>query len=300
MTANGKPLKTVATKAAQQAAVKQRQLKSGHQVKPIQAKLQPHPQQHQQQQQAQVQQPITVMGQNLLQPQLLFQSSAQSQAPQLILPQAQPQNIISFVTGDGSQGQPLQYISIPTAGEYKPQPQATPTFLTTAPGGGATYLQTDASGNLVLTTTPTNSGLQMLTAQSLQAQPQVIGTLIQPQTIQLGGSADGNQAGGNQQPLILGGTAGGASGLEFATTTPQVILATQPMYYGLETIVQNTVMSSQQFVSTAMPGMLSQNASFSATTTQVFQASKIEPIVDLPAGYVVLNNTGDELVQAHS
>ncbi|XP_017117386.1 histone-lysine N-methyltransferase trithorax isoform X2 [Drosophila elegans] len=297
LTAAGKPLKTVATKAAQQAAAKQRQLKSGHQVKPIQAKLQPHPQQHQhqQQQQAQVQQPITVMGQNILQPQLLFQSSAQSQAPQLILPQAQPQNIISFVTGDGSQGQPLQYISIPTAGDYKPQPQttATPTFLTTAPGGGATYLQTDASGNLVLTTTPTNSGLQMLTAQSLQAQPQVIGTLIQPQTIQLGGGSDGNQAGSNQQPLILGGTGGGATGLEFATTTPQVILATQPMYYGLETIVQNTVMSSQQFVSTAMPGMLSQNASFSATTTQVFQASKIEPIVDLPAGYVVLNNTGD-------
>ncbi|XP_017076694.2 LOW QUALITY PROTEIN: histone-lysine N-methyltransferase trithorax [Drosophila eugracilis] len=292
LTTAGKPLKTVATKAAQQAAVKQRQLKSGHQVKPIQAKLQPHPQQ---QQQTQVQQPITVMGQNLLQPQLLFQSSAQSQAPQLILPQAQPQNIISFVTGDGSQGQPLQYISIPTASEYKPQPQPTaaPTFLTTAPGGGATYLQTDASGNLVLTTAPTNSGLQMLTAQSLQAQPQVIGTLIQPQTIQLGGAADATQAASNQQPLILGGTGAGATGLEFATTTPQVILATQPMYYGLETIVQNTVMSSQQFVSTAMPGMLSQNASFSATTTQVFQASKIEPIVDLPAGYVVLNNSGD-------
>ncbi|KAH8375891.1 hypothetical protein KR200_006400 [Drosophila serrata] len=298
-TAGGKPLKTVATKAAQQAAAaKQKQLKSGHQqVKPIQAKLQPHPQQQQQQVHQQVQQPITVMGQNLLQPQLLFQSSAQAQAPQLILPQAQPQNIISFVTtGDGSQGQPLQYISIPTTGEYKPQPQPTQ-FLTTAPAaGGATYLQTDASGNLMLTTTPTNSGLQMLTAQ-----PQVIGTLIQPQTLQLSGATDGSQAGGGHhhqqqvQPLILGGTGGGATGLEFATTTtPQVILATQPMYYGLETIVQNTVMSSQQFVSTAMPGVLSQNASFSATTTQVFQASKIEPIVDhLPAGYVVLNNPGD-------
>ncbi|KAH8283780.1 hypothetical protein KR054_001096 [Drosophila jambulina] len=49
-TAAGKPLKTVATKAAQQAAAaKQKQLKSGHpQVKPIQAKLQPHPQQQQQ------------------------------------------------------------------------------------------------------------------------------------------------------------------------------------------------------------------------------------------------------------
>ncbi|BFF90566.1 histone-lysine N-methyltransferase trithorax [Drosophila madeirensis] len=318
---SGKPLKTVATKAGQQAtaAAKQKQLKSGgghHQVKPIQAKLQPQPQQqhhqvhhhqhqvhHQQQQQHHP--GITVssngqlLGQGMLQPQLLFQSNAQQQHPQLILPQhTQPQNIISFVTGDGSQGQPLQYISIPTTSDFKPQQQAAPTFLAAAPGGGATttYLQTDASGNLVLTTAPSNSGLQML-----QAQPQVIGTLIQPQTLQLattsagGDPSNGIQNGSNvQQPLILGGaTGGGTTGLEFATGGPQVILATQPMYYGLETIVQNTVMSSQQFVSTAMPGVLSQNASFSATTTQVFQASKIEPIVDLPAGYVVLNNAAD-------
>ncbi|KAH8283992.1 hypothetical protein KR054_006708 [Drosophila jambulina] len=49
-TGEGKPLKTMATKATQQAAAaKQKQLKSGHpQVKPIQAKLQPHPQQQQQ------------------------------------------------------------------------------------------------------------------------------------------------------------------------------------------------------------------------------------------------------------
>lgn len=71
-----------------------------------------------------------------------------------------------------------------------------------------------------------------------------------------------------------------------------MLLTSQPMYYGLETIVQNTVMSSQQFVSTAMQGVLSQNASFSATTTQVFQASKIEPIMEMPTGYVVLNNDG--------
>ncbi|XP_034116270.1 histone-lysine N-methyltransferase trithorax isoform X1 [Drosophila albomicans] len=305
----GKPLKTVATKAAQQAtaAAKQKQLKSGHGVKPIQAKLQPHQQQQPQQQQPQLnhqqQQPITVatngatqlLGQNLLQPQLLFQSNAQPQTPQLLLPQTQTPNIISFVTGDGSQNQPLQYISIPTTNDFKPQqPTATPTFLTTtAPGAGATFLQTDASGNLMLTTAPTNSGLQMLTGP-LQTQPQVIGTLIQPQTLQLTTGADGTQNAAAQQPLILGGATGaGATGLEFATATPQVILATQPMYYGLETIVQNTVMSSQQFVSTAMPGVLSQNASFSATTTQVFQASKIEPIVDLPAGYVVLNNAVD-------
>ncbi|XP_032522163.2 histone-lysine N-methyltransferase trithorax [Danaus plexippus] len=76
------------------------------------------------------------------------------------------------------------------------------------------------------------------------------------------------------------------SGCMYLTTT-------QPVYYGLETIVQNTVMSSQQFVSTAMQGVLAQNSSFSATTTQVFQASKIEPIVEVPTGYVVVNNVGD-------
>lgn len=79
------------------------------------------------------------------------------------------------------------------------------------------------------------------------------------------------------------------SGCMYFTTT------TQPVYYGLETIVQNTVMSSQQFVSTAMPGVLAQNSSFSATTTQVFQASKIEPIVEVPTGYVVVNNVGDSV-----
>ncbi|XP_061728766.1 histone-lysine N-methyltransferase trithorax [Cydia pomonella] len=83
------------------------------------------------------------------------------------------------------------------------------------------------------------------------------------------------------------------SGCMYLTTT-------QPVYYGLETIVQNTVMSSQQFVSTAMQGVLAQNSSFSATTTQVFQASKIEPIVEVPTGYVVVNNVGDGVNQAAS
>jgi hypothetical protein len=83
------------------------------------------------------------------------------------------------------------------------------------------------------------------------------------------------------------------SGCMYLTTT-------QPVYYGLETIVQNTVMSSQQFVSTAMQGVLAQNSSFSATTTQVFQASKIEPIVEVPTGYVVVNNVGDNVTQVAS
>ncbi|CAK1545683.1 unnamed protein product [Leptosia nina] len=87
---------------------------------------------------------------------------------------------------------------------------------------------------------------------------------------------------------------GSAPTLEMVTDPSGCMyLTTQPVYYGLETIVQNTVMSSQQFVSTAMQGVLAQNSSFSATTTQVFQASKIEPIVEVPTGYVVVNSVGD-------
>ncbi|TMW53823.1 hypothetical protein DOY81_001108 [Sarcophaga bullata] len=325
----GKPLKTMATKAAQQAAAKNK-LKATTVVKPIQSKInvtaatatnhitqQPQTvnatqllnQQllHQLQQQAQ---------QNNTQPQLLFQTTApthQQQQPQIIM--QQPQNIISFVTttNDGSQQPQLQYVTLPTAqpaAEYKPHTQASLfTTANTQPLLQSAYLQTDASGNLVLTNAPqTTTPLQLLTAPQT---PQVIGTLIQPQTLQLQGgnvitttttaTAEGGipqQGTGQaqqQQVIISGNPSGTTNGLEMLTAaaaTPQVLLATttQPMYYGLETIVQNTVMSSQQFVSTAMPGVLSQNASFSATTTQVFQASKIEPLVDIPAGYVLLNN----------
>ncbi|KAM7362848.1 histone lysine N-methyltransferase trithorax isoform 2-T6 [Cochliomyia hominivorax] len=322
----GKPLKTMATKAAQQAAAKNK-LKATTVVKPIQSKInnttatttthitQPQTvnatqllnQQLLQQLQQQAQQ-------NSTQPQLLFQTAQpQQQQPQIIM--QQPQNIISFVTttNDGTQQPQLQYVTLPTAQqatEFKPQAQASLfTTANTQPLLQSAYLQTDATGNLVLTNAPpqTAAPLQLLTTPQ---GPQVIGTLIQPQTLQLQGGnvitttttataeggipQQGTTQAQQQQVIISGNPAAGGNGLEMLTaaTTPQVILATttQPMYYGLETIVQNTVMSSQQFVSTAMPGVLSQNASFSATTTQVFQASKIEPLVDIPAGYVLLNN----------
>lgn len=88
-------------------------------------------------------------------------------------------------------------------------------------------------------------------------------------------------------PLTTGGM--------FLTTA-----AAQPVYYGFETIVQNTVMQSQQFLSTSsLPGptALLSNSSYSATTTQVFQASKIEPVIDMnnaaaaaaTAGYIIVN-----------
>ncbi|XP_075145916.1 histone lysine N-methyltransferase trithorax [Haematobia irritans] len=348
----GKPMKTMATKAAQQAAAKNK-LKATTAVKPIQSKINvattattTHHQIPVQQQQQTVN-ATQLLNQQILQqlqqqaaaaqqqqasnagPQIVFQQSTpsantatQQAGPQIIMQQAQPQNIISFVTTtNDASGQPqFQYVTLPTNGgqaahEYKPQ--ASTLFATTTnaapthhhhhqPLMQSAYLQTDASGNLVLTNAPqTATPLQLLTAPTQS--PQVIGTLIQPQTLQLQGgnvlttsSADGSlpQSGATQtqQQVIISGPGGsGPTGLEMLTTangTPQVILATNtpPMYYGLETIVQNTVMSSQQFVSTAMPGVLSQNASFSATTTQVFQASKIEPLVDIPAGYVLLNN----------
>ncbi|CAH1153697.1 unnamed protein product [Phaedon cochleariae] len=65
----------------------------------------------------------------------------------------------------------------------------------------------------------------------------------------------------------------------------------QPVYYGFETIVQNTVMQSQQFLPTTMPGVLTANSSYS-TTTQVFQTSKLEPVLDVASNSFVLVNPG--------
>lgn len=67
--------------------------------------------------------------------------------------------------------------------------------------------------------------------------------------------------------------------------------ATQPIYYGFETIVQNTVMQSQQFLPTTVPGVLTANSSYS-TTTQVFQTSKLEPVLDVSSNSFVLVNSG--------
>lgn len=67
--------------------------------------------------------------------------------------------------------------------------------------------------------------------------------------------------------------------------------APQPIYYGFETIVQNTVMQSQQFLPTTVPGVLTANSSYS-TTTQVFQTSKLEPVLDVASNSYVLLNSG--------
>ncbi|KAF2883593.1 hypothetical protein ILUMI_22588 [Ignelater luminosus] len=64
----------------------------------------------------------------------------------------------------------------------------------------------------------------------------------------------------------------------------------QPIFYGFETIVQNTVLQSQQFLPSAVPGVLTANSSYSSTT-QVFQTSKLEPILDVASGNIVLLNS---------
>lgn len=215
------------------------------------------------------------------------------QAPngQMIM-QAQPtSNLVQYI---GENGQ-IQYIALPTQqSDFKhPQPPAQQPFgmATNNPMlQGGYQLTTDASGNLVLSNSsaPTLQGLQMMPNGTLQLttapqQPQVIGTIIQNQPNGMMMATD--QLGYGGQPTLEMITNPNTGGCMLVTTN-------QPMYYGLETIVQNTVMSSQQFVSSAMQGVLSQNSSFSATTTQVFQASKIEPIMEMPSGYVVLNNDG--------
>lgn len=289
-TAESATIKAIQSSAAAQKGKKAKKvvLPAGRPTKPIQIKKAPNARIEPAKPTATVQ----VLNQNMpiirtlngLDGNMLIQSAPQNQAQPMIMQQLAPNtqnNIMQYVqTSDG------QYFAMPTATtEYKPQ---TTQFL----GGnslmpGTFQLQSDASGNLVLANAPT--GLQVIQngngLQLAQApQPQVIGTLLQQPTaaIQCGMMA-------NEQ-MVLGTTptfemvANPANGC--------MLLGNQPMYYGLETIVQNTVMQSQQFVSTAMQGVLSQNSSFSATTTQVFQASKIEPIMEMPGGYVILNQDG--------
>ncbi|CAH1401056.1 unnamed protein product [Nezara viridula] len=66
-----------------------------------------------------------------------------------------------------------------------------------------------------------------------------------------------------------------------------------PMIVGMETVVSNTVMSSSRFISGSAPGPVLAS-SYSATTTQVFQAAK--PIMDIPQSYLVVNTNPPQLV----
>ena len=189
--------------------------------------------------------------------------------PTVILQQVASPGIVSaYVEALQQQsGQNLQYITTIGDGQhetgFKPQLIAANSLV---PG---TYIQAPSTDNLLLQ----NGGISILpSVQIAQTQPTVLGTIIQqqPNAIQCGVISS--------EQLLLSST----PTLEmFADPTGGMFVSNQPMYYGLETIVSNTVMSSSQFMTGTVPQVL---ASSYQTTTQVFQASKLmEPIVDVQA-----------------
>ncbi|KAG7206277.1 hypothetical protein KM043_003659 [Ampulex compressa] len=198
----------------------------------------------------------------------LQQAQQRPSGPTVILQQVASPGIMSAYveTLQQQSGQNLQYIT--TIGgqhetTFKPQ------FITTNHLVPGAYIQTP-SENLV---TLQNGGISILpSVQIAQPQPTVLGTIIQqqPSAIQCGVISS--------EQLLLSST----PTLEmFTDSTGSMFVSNQPMYYGLETIVSNTVMSSSQFMAGAVPQVL---ASSYQTTTQVFQASKLmEPIVDVQA-----------------
>lgn len=201
--------------------------------------------------------------------------------PTVIMQQVPSTNMVpAFVEAFQQQtGQSLQYIATIDAHNngYNKAP-----YITAAPNSlvpGTFQLQASPEGYVGLQ----NGGISVLpSVQLAPPQPAVIGTLIHqtsPATIQCVAA----------EQVVLGS----APAIEMYTDqTGGMYLTSQPMYYGLETIVSNTVMSSSQFVSAAVPGMMAASSSFSATTTQVFQASKlVEPIVDVPSSFVIMNHT---------
>ncbi|XP_014612848.1 PREDICTED: histone-lysine N-methyltransferase trithorax [Polistes canadensis] len=199
-------------------------------------------------------------------PVIQLQQAQRPNGPTVILQQVPSPSIMSAYVETLQQqtGQNLQYITAISGQHetgYKPQ------FITTNQLVPGTYIQTPSDNLLALQ----NGGISILpSVQIAQTQPTVLGTIIQqqPSAIQCGVISS--------EQLLLSST----PTLEmFTDSTGSMFVSNQPMYYGLETIVSNTVMSSSQFMTGAVPQVL---ASSYQTTTQVFQASKLmEPIVDV-------------------
>lgn len=182
-------------------------------------------------------------------------------------------------------GQNLQYLTTVDTNQGYGKTQ----YLTAVPSSvvpGAYQIQAMPDGQLCLEPSsvgiPTISGLQLAQAQLpptqiAQAQAQVLGTIL-------------------QSPLPCGVMATTEPIYETIQMFPDqsggVLLASQPMLTCMETVVSNTYMSmsSSQFVSSSVPGILQGSSTFSTTTTQVFQASKVDPpVLDVPTQYVVVN-----------
>lgn len=200
---------------------------------------------------------ISVLAPQIVQPSIDFQ---QQQAHQMAL-------------------QPMQQVLVQRTQSTRREPVVIQQMSPAATSGFVPFVDTFAQPQA-------NQSLQYVQlAPQVQSQPQllqirpdgsVVGILpsIQPTTVIV------------QQPqqLVLdsSGTFGWAQ-----QPQPQI-------YYGFETIVQNTVMQSQQFLPTPVPGVLTANSSYS-TTTQVFQTSKLEPVLDVSSNSFVLVNSSGQL-----
>ncbi|XP_033330658.2 histone lysine N-methyltransferase trithorax isoform X2 [Megalopta genalis] len=198
-------------------------------------------------------------------PVIQLQQAQRASGPTVILQQVASPGIMSAYveTLQQQSGQNFQYVT--TIGgqheaAFKPQ------FITTNHLVPGAYIQAPSDNLLALQ----NGGISILPGvQIAQTQPTVLGIIQQqPSAIQCGVISS--------EQLLLSST----PTLEmFTDSTGSMFLSNQPMYYGLETIVSNTVMSSSQFMTGTVPQVL---ASSYQTTTQVFQASKLmEPIVDV-------------------
>lgn len=216
-------------------------------------------------------------------PVIQLQQAQRPNGPTVILQQVPSPSIMSAYveTLQQQSGQNLQYI---TAISGQHETGFKPQFITTNQLVPGTYIQTPSDNLLALQ----NGGISILpSVQIAQTQPTVLGTIIQqqPSAIQCGVISS--------EQLLLSST----PTLEmFTDSTGSMFVSNQPMYYGLETIVSNTVMSSSQFMTGAVPQVL---ASSYQTTTQVFQASKLmEPIVDVQSVSGVPTVTAVEAVQS--
>ncbi|XP_035896138.1 histone-lysine N-methyltransferase trithorax isoform X2 [Anopheles stephensi] len=223
----------------------------------LQTTIAAQPQQQQQQQQQQIQlinasYPLIRSAATPAAPQqapgnIIFQT--QSPANQPILVQQVGGNQISYLADQGTlTHNPVQY-------QLAPANMLTQNGFAMATTGTDAGTLAAATANNILIPNGTG-GYSLIPASALQiaTQPQVIGTIVQPQaaTIQCGMMAT--------EQMVLGSAAAATAQptLEMMVTDPAsgcMYLTSPSMYYGLETIVQNTVMSSQQFVSaTAMQG----------------------------------------------
>lgn len=218
-----------------------------------------------------------------------YQSSPRSDVMQQ---QPTAQNIIFQQPQQQQQQYPLILNQNGQIVQYIPENNSQIQYLGTSTKDVKSNQQNFASNPQVFQNSFNNGSNLVLTPNGLSVMPvqsPIVGTLIQqPQGLQcVNGVMSAEQ-------MMLGST----PAIEMDPASGCMYLTTQPVYYGLETIVQNTVMSSQQFVSTAAMQGICQNSSFSATTTQVFQASKIEPIqMEIPTGYVFLNSNDGSIHQ---